>query len=196
MLPPFLGQLLTVATGLGLGLATIVALWAGIRGSWVFVRLALGTSALVLGTYGSFFGLGLLLARDRVLPPGEAVRFCGLDCHLHVQVEAVGPGAVVVRFSSNAVRVPERPAELAFTLIDAEGGRHRPRNRVPDRGLGPGESWTHELRFDPGVALAGAALAVTWKPGLHYLVPGAGNPLVQRRTRLGLPPLRVGATTR
>jgi hypothetical protein len=60
-------------------------------------------------------------------------------------------------------------------------------NQIPARALGPGESWTHPLRFVEGVRLTGASLIVTWKRGLDYLVPGAGNPLVQRHTRLALP---------
>jgi len=131
--------------------------------------------------------LGLLLARDRVLPPGEAVRFCGLDCHLHVQVSEAHPGAVIVRFSSNAVRVPEFPAKLEVRLRDLQGKTYRPVNQIPERALGPGETWTHTLRFAEGVPIEGGSLIVTWKRGLDYLVPGAGNPLVQRHTRLALP---------
>ncbi len=187
MLPPFLGQLLTVATAAGLGLALCVLALAIIRNSRQGVRLASVAGAAVLLIYGGFFGLGLLLARDRVLPPGDAVRFCGLDCHLHVQVSAAAPGQVTVRFSSNAVRAPEFPAELRFELLDGRGRIFRPLSQVPERALGPGESWTLPLRFSDTALLEGGSLIVTWKRGLDYLVPGAGNPLVQRHTRLALP---------
>jgi hypothetical protein len=187
MLPPFLGQLLTVATAGALGLAMLLVILAGLRGSWLGVRIAAGLGAAVFLGYAGFFGLGLLLAKDRVLPPGEALQFCGLDCHLHVQVSEAHPGAVTVRFSSNAVRAPEFPAELAFALRDSAGKLYQPLNEVPDRVLGPGESWIHTLRFAEGTRIEGGSLIVTWKRGLDYLVPGAGNPLVQRHTRLALP---------
>lgn len=187
MLPPFMGQLLTVVTAGALGLALFVLVLAMVRNNRRWVRLATMTGLFALLVYGGFFGLGLLLARDRVLPPGEAVRFCGLDCHLHVQVSEAHAGEVIVRFSSNAVRAPEFPAELDFALRDGQGRTYRPLNQIPERALGPGESWTHTLRFAEGVRLEGGSLLVTWKRGLDYLVPGAGNPLVQRRTRLALP---------
>jgi len=187
MLPPFLGQLLTVATALALATSFLVIVIATVRGSRLWKRLAAGLGLGGVLLYGGFFALGLLLARDRVLPPGEAVRFCGLDCHLHVQVSGAQPGEVMVRFSSNAVQAPEFPAELRFELVDGRGITYRPLNQVPERALGPGESWTHSLRFADSARLAGGSLIVTWKNGLDYLVPGAGNPLVQRHTRLALP---------
>ncbi len=186
MLSPFLGMLLTLATGAAIGLGFLMAIWAGMRGNRYLARLATVGVILAAVTYGAFYGLGLVLARERVLPRGQAVRFCGLDCHLHVQVEAARPGAVVVRFSSNAVRVPEYPAGLRFRVVDAAGNRHRPVNEVPDRGLGPGESFTWELILPQPVDPAGATLEVTRRDRLAWLVPGSGNPLVQRQTRLAL----------
>ena len=91
------------------------------------------------------------------------------------------------------MQAPEWPKELQFQLLDAQGRRFAPTNAVPDRALLAGESWTHELHFPPDAVAAGAMLLVSWKPGLDYLVPGAGNPLVQRRRRLALPPLHAGA---
>jgi len=188
MLPPFLGQLLTLAVGgIVLG-ALLLALLAGIRGSWFFFRVSGLTGLAALFVYGFFFGMGFLLAGDRVLPLGEAVRFCGLDCHLHVQVSDARPGEVVVRFSSNAARAPEWPDQLAFTLVDAQGKRFRALNQVPHRSVGPEESWLYTLRFPEAVELTGASLMVTWKSGIDYLVPGAGNPMVQSHTRLALTP--------
>jgi hypothetical protein len=187
MLPPFLGQLLTVATGGVLVGGLLLAVLGGMRGSWFLVRLAGVTTGAAVAVYGAFFGAGLLLAKDRVLAPGEAVRFCGLDCHLHVQVSGARAGEVVVRFSSNAVRAPEWPELLAFSLVDAQGRRYPVRNEIPHRPVGPEESWEHTLEFPAGVNPTGATLEVTWKNKLDYLVPGAGNPLVQRHTRLALP---------
>lgn len=186
MLPPFLGQLLTVATAGVLGVTGLLAIWSGIRGSWFWFRVSALAGTSGLGVYGLFFALGLLLARDQVVPPGQPVRFCGLDCHLHVHVGSARRGAVEVQFSSNAVRVPEYPAELEFALMDASGRTHRPLNQVPNRPLMPDERWSYELKFPETVDPSGASLVVTWKRGLDYLVPGAGNPLVQRHTRLAL----------
>jgi hypothetical protein len=182
-----MGQLLTVATAGALGLALFAIVLAILRNRWQWVRLAAVAGLAALLVYGGFFGLGLLLARDRVLPPGVAVRFCGLDCHLHVQVSAAQPGEVTVRFSSNAVQAPEFPAELRIELVDGLGQTYQPLNQIPERALGPGESWTLPLRFADTARLQGGSLVVTWKRGLDYLVPGAGNPLVQRHTRLALP---------
>ena len=190
MLPPFLGALLLLATVGIVLLSAVIALWARTRGNPILSRNALLVGAGMSAVYAVFWVVGLMLARRTVLAPGEAVRFCGLDCHLQVSVASVQPGAnlgVTVRFSSNAVQAPEWPGKLLFRLVDSAGREYSPTNEVPDTALRAGKSWTHELHFPAAVKPAGAALLVTWKPGLDYLVPGAGNPLVQRRTRLALP---------
>ncbi|HLB54593.1 MAG TPA: hypothetical protein VJK71_05755, partial [Gemmatimonadales bacterium] len=108
------------------------------------------------------------------------MRFCGLDCHLHVAVDEVHRGAelgVFVRFSSNALRAPEWPAALQFRLVVSAGRTHHPLNGVPDTALHAGQSRIYELRFPGAVEPEGAKLVVSWKGGLDYLVPGAGNPL-------------------
>ena len=189
MLPPFLGMLLTLATALIVGMCLLVALWSAFKGYPTLLRGSLFGGAGMGVVYGCFFAAGLLLAPDRLLPPGEAVKFCGLDCHLHVAVDQVHPGSelgVVVRFSSNAVRAPEWPSELEFRLVDLAGESYRPLNSIPDSALRAGQSWIQELRFPGRINPKGARLVVTWKPGLDYLVPGAGNPLVQRRIGLAL----------
>ena len=85
------------------------------------------------------------------------------------------------------VLFPEWPGTLSFRLVDEAGKEYSPVDVVPDSALRAGQSWTHELHFPGGIRPRGAVLLVTWKPGLDYLVPGAGNPLVQRKTRLALP---------
>jgi hypothetical protein len=190
MLPPFLGALLLLGTTGFLLLCCVLWLWARIRGDRRLARYAGAGGAGMLSLYGFFWVLGLLAARKTVLPPGESVTFCGFDCHLHVAVAGVKTGpelGVTVRFSSNAVQAPEFPRELQFRLLDASGREYAPVNQVPDSALRAGESWTHELHFPSAANPAGALLLVSWKPGLDYLVPGAGNPLVQRRRRLALP---------
>ena len=191
MLPPFLGALLLLATIGIVALCLFVAIVAAVKGQPILSRRALQAGAGMAGLYGLFWALGLVLARATVLAPGEAVSFCGLDCHLHVSVDGVIPGpelGVRVRFRSNAKQAPEWPGKLRFRLVDGAGIQYAPTNELPDRALEAGETRTQELHFPAQLQSAGATLVVTWRGGLDYLVPGAGNPLVQRRHRLALPP--------
>jgi hypothetical protein len=189
MLPPFLGALLFLATAGMVGLALLVAVWGLIRKSPGLSRKAMLVGGAMASIYALFWIGGLVLAPRTLLPPGQSVSFCGLDCHLHVSVDGVHRAAdlgVMVRFQSNAVQAPEFPAELAFRLRDAAGKEYRPSNSVPDSALRAGESWTWELHFPAEAQTAGAVLLVSWKGNLDYFVPGAGNPLVQRRRQLAL----------
>jgi hypothetical protein len=196
MLPPFLGALLLLATVAMVLLSLAVSVWARLRRDAKLARRALLVGASSASLYALFWVLGLVLARKTVLAPGDSVSFCGLDCHLHVSVDGVKTGAdlgVTVRFSSNAVQAPEWPRELQFRLLDGSGREYAPINQVPDSALRAGDSWTHELHFPAEAKPAGGMLMVSWKPGIDYLVPGAGNPLVQRRRRLALPSATSGA---
>ena len=191
MLPPFLGALLFLATAGIVGLALLVAVWGLIRKSPGLSRKAVLAGGAMASVYALFWIAGLVLAPRSVLPPGQTVSFCGFDCHLHVSVDSVhraGDLGVTVRFRSNAVQAPEFPGELAFRLRDAAGKEYRPSNSVPpaDSALRAGESWTWELHFPAEAQTAGAVLLVSWKGNLDYFVPGAGNPLVQRRRQLAL----------
>lgn len=189
MLPPFLGALLFLATAGIVGLALLVVLWGLIRRDSKLSRRALIAGGAMASIYAFFWIGGLLLAPRTTLPPGQTVSFCGLDCHLHVSVDGVqraGDLGVTVRFRSNAVQAPEFPGQLAFRLRDAAGKEYQPSNSVPDSALRAGESWTWELHFPAEAQTAGAVLLVSWKGNLDYFVPGAGNPLVQRRRQLAL----------
>ena len=191
MLPPFVGMLLLLGTIAVACLAALTVIISVVSGNASLRRLALKAGGLMIGGYALFWLLGIMLPRTEVLPPGEALDFCGPDCHLHVAVAAVRPGAdlgVTVTFSSNAMREPEFPAELRFRLRDAAGHEFAPTNAVPATPLAAGASWSHELHFPVEATAAGASLVVTWSGWLDYLVPGAGNPLAQRRHRLALPP--------
>ena len=190
MLPPFLGMLLLLGTVAVIVVALGVALIAGLGGHSRPARRALMAASGMAGLYALFWLLGLALARREVLPPGQQLSFCGLDCHLHVSVLQVRSGpalGVTVQFASDAKQAPERPADLRFRLRDAAGQEYAPSNKVPDTALRAGASWEFELRFPAAVPAAGAVLIVTWDGGIDYLVPGAGNPLVQRQRRLALP---------
>jgi hypothetical protein len=190
MLPPFLGMLLLLGTVAAIVVALGMALIAGLGGRSRPARRALMAASGMAGLYALFWLLGLALARREVLPPGQQLSFCGLDCHLHVSVRQVRTGpalGVTVQFASDAKQAPERPADLRFRLRDAAGQEYAPSNNVPDTALRAGASWEFELRFPAAVPAAGAVLIVTWDGGIDYLVPGAGNPLVQRQRRLALP---------
>jgi hypothetical protein len=190
MLPPFLGALLLLGSAVVIAAALIMALWARHIQRPELRRVALAAGGGMAGIYAFFWILGLLLTPTTVLSPGSELRFCGLDCHLHVSVTGVHPGpelGVTVRFASNAVRAPEWPGKLRFRLRDDEGREFAPLNLPPDAPLAAGAESSFELRFPSEARPAGAVLIVTWDGGLDYLVPGAGNILVQRRRRLALP---------
>jgi hypothetical protein len=197
VLPQFLGMLLLLGTAAVLALALLVALWAAVSRNRAVLRRALLVGLGMAGIYLLFWLGGLALTRRVVLPPGEALSFCGLDCHLHVSVDSVRPAkqvGVVVRFSSDAVRAPEWPDALRFRLRDAAGTEYAPQNRVPRKPVLAGQAWTHELEFPGAAKPDGAQLIVTWGGWLDYFVPGEGNPLVQRQRRLALPaPATTGA---
>jgi hypothetical protein len=189
MLPQFFGAVLLVGTVAIAVLALFVVIWARSRGKPLLARRALIAAAIVAEVYGSFWVLGVVLARRKVIAPGEAISFCGLDCHLHVSVREVRTGpelGVTVRFASNAVRAPEWPGELRFRLRDSSGREYAPSNSVPGTALLAGASWEFELLFPAAVTPDGSVLIVTRGGPLDYLVPGAGNPLAQRQRRLAL----------
>lgn len=190
MLPPFLGMLLLLGTAGCVILALVTALWARSSDRPLIARRALLGGGTVVGVYGVFWLLGVVLAPRAVLPPGQELSFCGLDCHLHVSVQQVRAGSdlgVTVHFASNAKQAPEWPKELRFRLRDGAGREYAPSNSVPDSALRAGASWDYELLFPGAARVAGSVLIVTWDGELDYLVPGAGNPLVQRQRRLALP---------
>ena len=189
MLPPFLGAALLLLSAGVIGLALLAALRAG-PGRPALRRLALTAAAVTGAVYAGFWIVGLMMSRITVIAPGGEIRFCGLDCHLAVSVASVRRGPeplVTVRFSSNAIRAPEWPGKLRYRLRDGQGREYAPINAVPDTPLSAGETSTFELRFPGGARPDSATLVVTWKGVLDYLVPGAGNILVQRRRRLALP---------
>jgi hypothetical protein len=183
-------MLLLLGTAGVVALALAVALWAATRRNGAVLRRSLLVAGGVAAIYALFWLGGLVATRGTVLPPGQEISFCGLDCHLHVSVadaRAAGDLRVTVRLSSNAVRAPEWPGALRFRLRDAAGAEYAPANPVSSEPLLAGQVRTEELRFPGGGGPQGAELIVTWGGWLDYLVPGAGNPLVQRRRRLALP---------
>lgn len=190
MLPPFLGALLLAATVVGTAAAIVAALLSRSLHRPDVGRWSLIAGGVVVVVYGGFWLLGMALAPTTLTAPGQAVSFCGLDCHLHVSVGAVQTDpymSVTVHLASNAKAAPEWPGKLRFRLRNGDGQEIAPTNQIPDLPLAAGTERDYELRFASPAAVKGAALIVTWNGGLDYLVPGAGNPLVQARRRLALP---------
>lgn len=195
MLPQLFSAVLLLGTAVIAVVGLGVVILARSRSRPLLVRRALIASGFVVGVYGLFWVLGVVLAPRKVLAPGETISFCGLDCHLHVSVQQVRAGpdlGVTVRFASNAVRAPEWPGALRFRLRDSSGREYAPSNSVPGTALRAGASWEFELLFPADLKPEGSVLIVTWGGALDYLVPGAGNPLAQRQRRLALP-VPVGA---
>lgn len=133
-------------------------------------------TALVLGTYLLALIAVSLLSHERLIPSGEADRFCGLylDCHRHVSVESVryadtvagqvarGRFALVtVRLANDARRATLRTGHMESTLRGTDE-RTYPRAvaleqalaaagtpaGLPNVPLGPGTSVVTTLAFD------------------------------------------------
>ncbi len=192
ILPEFLGALLLVGTAGVVLLALPIWIWFWRKKNPPVRRMAARIGGGMLGLYALFWIAGLIVAPTQDLTPGTEIRFCGLDCHLHVSVVNVQPGpllGVTVRFRSNAVQAPEWPGLLHYRLRDASGKECAAIDRVPEEPLRAGDSVRRVLHFAAGGKPDTASLIVTWGNKLDLLVPGRGNPLVQRRQRLIIPAL-------
>ncbi|MBM4188522.1 MAG: hypothetical protein FJ206_14560 [Gemmatimonadetes bacterium] len=190
MIPTVIGELALLATlgGIGLGLSGwLFGRWRRIQP----VRRAGGWFAAGLATVYGLAWLGTVpLGRERLVPPGGELSFCGLDCHLHVGVTRIERGAnlgVTVRFRSDARRIDEYPQFLRFEIVDQLGRRWSPADGFVAETLPPGGQFEKELVFSvaPDVVIKGLAVH---RPGFapDYLLAGLGNPLVQRRLMLTL----------
>jgi hypothetical protein len=191
MIPPFIGQLMFMGTAATLAVALIVAIAGLLSGHPRIAGASLGAAGVVLLCYALGWGGALLVARHRVLAPGEEVSFCGLDCHLHVSVakaerERTGDLGVTVRFRSDARAAPEYPSELRIGVIDGNGHEYLPSDGLISAPLRAGETVENTFHFALPADAAEPKLIVTWKGKIDYLVPGDGNPLVQRRSLLAL----------
>jgi hypothetical protein len=190
-----LSGLLFMATA---ALTLTAALLAGVYAVGRRNRRLLRSAALVAGgavaVHAALLLAGPLLARDRVLAPGSEMSFCGFDCHLHVSAARGSvPGAVILRFRSDARAVAEHPGYLRARGIDARGNSYDPLDPIPDVPLIAGDTVERMLTFAPAQGERIDRIALTWRDWESYLVPGPENPLVQRRRTLALaaaPPLR------
>lgn len=191
------GALALLGSAAAVAAAAGVALFGLARGDRKLGMRAGLVAVLWVVLYGAALLASPATARPRVLPTGEEISFCGLDCHLHISV--VGPVAAVaaqepgtrvvnVRARSDAKRAPEFPAELRFRLVDGENQEYLP---VPESGrfVGPlaaGESDTITLVFAPPPTANNLRLRVTWDVWPDRLLLGPANTRVVARTTLAL----------
>jgi hypothetical protein len=120
---------------LGEVLARLLPAWGHPKGKAVMRGLML----LAVGLYGGSLLTVSLTSRERVLPRGTDLRFCGFyfDCHMAVGVDSVertpAVGAarahgefyvVSIRVSSDAVRETLRLMNPEYQILDATGRRY------------------------------------------------------------------------
>jgi len=181
-----LGSALLVVLGLG------VLVFALARGNGRLARRA----AALTGSYAVLYlactaGVALLTPR-RVLPPGDELSFCGLDCHLHVSV--VGGDttrdriAVIVRVRSDARQEPEYPQYLQFRLVGPDGTAMPPENegRAFSAVLPAGQEYVDSLVFPVASASQRYTLRVTYPGPIDALLFGPASSGATGKTTLAL----------
>lgn len=189
MISTLMGTLALVATLLGSGLGLGVWLVGRLRAEPRWSRLGVVVAGGVMAAYGLLWLATVPLGRERPMAPGAEVAFCGVDCHLHVSVARVQRGtslAIVVRFRSDAKRAEEYPSGLRFEVVGRDGRRWPPADGMIAETLPPGGELERELQFAVGREVAVRGLAVSRPGWIDYLLPGEGNPWVQRRKVLTL----------
>jgi hypothetical protein len=179
----FLGTA-AITAGVVLGLAYALG-----RGDHPLLRRLGVFGAVVLAGYALLLAAGPAVTPPRALAPGQELSFCGFDCHLHVS--ALGARRedgldVTLRFRSDARRAPEFPGRLAVRVVDEAGREFAPVEPLPRNELPAGETATHTLRFPVPDDAVAPRVTVTWTSWLDWLVPGPGNPMVQREATLEL----------
>ena len=189
MIPTFLGMLILLGTLFLIGLGLVVTIAGAIVRRAGVVRVGAVLAGVALAGWGLAWVVGYVGAPSGVLPIGEELSFCGLDCHLHVSVvdvERSGELRVRLRFRNDARREPEYPFHLAFAVRDAEGRLLPPSGEIEPEALAAGKSIERELHFAVPSNAPAPTLTVRYAGWLDYLVPGRGNALVQGRLRLAL----------
>ena len=179
----FLGTA-AITAGVVLGLAYALG-----RGDHPLLRRLGVFGAVVLAGYALLLAAGPAVTPPRALAPGQELSFCGFDCHLHVSALGArreGGLDVTLRFRSDARRAPEFPGRLAVRVVDQAGREFVPVEPLPRNELPAGETATHTLRFPVPDDAVAPRVTVTWTSWLDWLVPGPGNPMVQRKATLEL----------
>ena len=189
MISPALGTLVLLATlgVVAVSLATMTL--ALIRARRPLFRVGATLCVTTVAGYAVVWLAGLILTPARLVPTGEELAFCGLDCHLHVAAVRSSRGtdlAVTVRFRSDARRAAEYPGLLRLVVVDGAGRRYAPSAGMIAEPLEAGQMIEREFRFSVPASAGPARLEVSYDSVMDYLVPGLGNPLAQRRTPLAL----------
>ncbi len=179
----FFGTLAILAVGtivIVIGLATnrrhVAASAAAAVGGWVIL-------------YAAAVLLGPVLTPRRSLAPGDALVFCGFDCHLHIAVVGVKSDTgltVTLRVWSDARREPEYPSHLRVRARDAAGKEYAALGGALQDPLNAGDSYTTRLRFDVPAGAGPLRLVATWGDWQDYVIPGPENAMVQRRRTVDL----------
>jgi len=178
-----LGTLALIGSGL------IVAVFGLVRRRRSLARSGTLVAAIAVAGWAALWIAGWISAPRGVLPMGEEVSFCGLDCHLHVSVVGVSRDrslTVSVQFRSDAKSVTEFPGELRLEVRDGEGRSYLPTSGILAEPLPAGETIVRELTFAVPDDASSPRLVASYQGWLDYLVPGQGNPLVQRRVGLAI----------
>jgi len=171
----------------GCGLALSVVGLARRRRTWARAGTVIAATAVV--GWATLWIAGWMSAPRGMLPMGEEVSFCGLDCHLHVSVVGVSRDrslTLSVRFRSDAKAVTEFPGELRLEVRDGEGRSYLPTSGILAEPLRAGETLVREFTFAVPDDASSPRLIASYQGWLDYLVPGQGNPLVQRRIGLAI----------
>jgi hypothetical protein len=169
------------------GLGLLLVLVGRLQGQRFLPHLGGLLAGGAVGGYVVVWLLALLAAPSRVLSRGQEVSFCGLDCHLHVSVTGADPdGRVRLRFRSDARRALEYPSLLRIEAVGPDGRRYPPVAGLLGAPLGPGDTIEREFRFGLPAGVVPAGVVVGTDRWLDYLLPGRGNPMVQRRLVLSL----------
>jgi hypothetical protein len=120
---------------LGEVLARLLPAWGHPKGKAVMRGLML----LMVGVYGGSLHTVSLTSRERVLPRGADLRFCGFyfDCHMAVSVDSVARAPAVgeakangefyvvsLRVSSDAIRATLHLMNPEYQVIDSSGRRY------------------------------------------------------------------------
>ncbi len=189
MIPVFVGMLIVLGTLVLVGFGLVVAIAGSVTRRAGVVRAGATLAGLALLGWGVAWVAGYVASPSRVVPVGEELSFCSLDCHLHVSVvEARRNGglAVTLRFRNDARREPEYPFHLDIVARDSAGRLYPPSSGLVAEPLGAGQTVEREFRFALAPDAGAPTLMVRYDGWMDYLVPGRGNALVQGRVRLGL----------
>jgi len=189
MIPTFVGMLAVLGALLlvALGLSSVAIGFISRRRGWV--KGGIRIAAVAVGGWAVLWVVGWLFSPKGVLPTGQELSFCGTDCHVSLSVVSVSRDqglAVQVRFRNDARSTSEPLSEYLIAVEDGRGGRYFPISGIAAGSLAAGEAIIQEYRFAVAPEVTSPRLVASYHGWMDYLVPGQGNPLVQRRVGLAL----------